>query len=107
MDYVSRSPDKEKRSTDSKSCDLPNKEICDGLHKHFRIQFPKKEILMDYISKSHDLSRVKGGVILIAYISRSCDLPKKEILMAYISSLKIDLKYNFLKRKFDGLCKEV
>jgi hypothetical protein len=62
---------------------------------------------MDYISKSHDLSRVQGGVVLIAYISRSCDLPKKEILMAYISSLKIVLEYNFQKRKFDGLCKQI
>jgi hypothetical protein len=60
-----------------------------------------------YISKSCDLSKIRGGVILIAYISRSCDLPKKEILMAYISSLKIVLEYNFQKRKFDGLCKQI
>jgi hypothetical protein len=52
-----------------------------------------------YISKSCDLSKIRGGVILIAYISRSCDLPKKEILMAYISNLELILKYNFPKRK--------
>ena len=55
------------------------------------MEFPKKEILMHYISKSCDLLKARMGAILTAYISRSCDLPKKEILVAYISSFKIVL----------------
>ena len=63
----------------------------DGLHKQFKnsfwVEFPKKEILMYYISRSCDLFEASMGAILTAYISRSCDLPKKEILIAYISGI--------------------
>ena len=38
----------------------------------------KKEILMDYISRSCDCPKM----IFYADVSGSCDLPKKEILMA-------------------------
>ena len=67
---------------------------------------------MDYISKSHDLSRVQGGVILIAYISRSCDLPKKEIFDGLHKHLKNDFGRVFPKKEipsqeiFDGLPKK-
>jgi hypothetical protein len=46
---------------------------------------------MAYLSQSCDLTKVRLGVILVAYVSWSHDLPKKEILMDYISSLKIEL----------------
>ena len=96
--YISRSCDSEKAAwvADyvSKSGDLW-KEKFDGLCKQFKtdsgIEFPKKEILMHYTSKSCDLLKARMGAILTAYISRSCDLPKKEILVAYISSFKIVL----------------
>ena len=71
----------------SRSCDLPKKEIFDGLHKclknAFGGVFPKKEI---------PFWEIFDG------------LPKKENLMAYISNsemvlVKITKKGNFLKRK--------
>ena len=43
--------------------------------KWFGMGFPKKEILMDYVSRSCDLPK-KGN--LMDYISRSCDLQKSE-----------------------------
>ena len=75
--------------------------------KWFGMGFPKKEILIDYVSRSHDPPKIKitGGVN--AYISRSCDFPKKEILMDYISILGEYFLKNYQKRKFDGLCKQV
>ena len=56
--------------------------------KWFGMGFPKKENLMDYISKLYDL-------------------PKRNFLMAYISILGEYFlkKKNYQKRKFDGLCK--
>ena len=54
--------------------------------KWFKMGFLKKEILMDYVSRSHDPPKSKNGVGWGAYIIKSCDFPKKEILMAYISS---------------------
>ena len=47
--------------------------------KWFGMGFPKKEILMDYISRLCDPPKMKitGGVN--AYVSRLCDLPKKEM----------------------------
>ena len=54
----------------------------DGLGKQFkidsRIEFPRKDILMCYISKSCDLLKARMGGILIPYLSRSCDLPKRK-----------------------------
>ena len=67
----------------SKSCDLPKKEIFDGLHKHFWGAFfknyQKKENLMDYISicRRYFPKITKNGN-LMAYVSRSYDLPKSE-----------------------------
>ena len=52
MDYVSR------------SCDLPKKDIFDGLHKHFGeyfLKITKKGNLIDYISRSYDLPKTKNG----------------------------------------------
>jgi hypothetical protein len=44
-----------------------------------KMEMPKMEILMDYISKSHDL--LGGGIskkgILMADVSKSCDFPKE------------------------------
>ena len=46
--------------------------------KWFGMGFPKKDILMDYISRSYNPAKIKlQGVG--AYVSRSCDLPKKKI----------------------------
>jgi hypothetical protein len=50
--------------------------------------FPKKEILMAYISRSCDLdkNRITQKGNLMAYVSRLCNWPGKEILMVYISN---------------------
>jgi len=47
-----------------------------------KIEFPNKEILMGYVSRSCDFPNKE---ILMAYVSRSHDLPKRVFLMAYIS----------------------
>ena len=88
----------------------------------------KKEILMDYVSRSCDLPKMKIGGGVDAYVSRSCDLPKKEIfdglhkhfwgafseklpkkenLMDYISIFRRHFLKIYQKRNFDGLCKQV
>ena len=56
--------------------------------KWFGMGFPKKEILMDYVS-------------------RSCDLPKKEIFDGLHKHFGEVFSENYQKRKFDGLCKQV
>ena len=75
--------------------------------KWFGMGFPKKEILIDYISRSHNPPKMKitGGVN--AYISRLCDFLKKEILMDYISIFGRHFPKNYQKRKFDSLYKQV
>ena len=40
--------------------------------------FPKKEILIDYVSRSCDLPKMKIGGGVDAYVSRLCDLLKQE-----------------------------
>ena len=69
-----------------------------------QLECPKKEILMDYVSKSCDSS----GMVFGRLSKGSCDCPKKEILMAYVSSFGTHIAFGIVqKRKFDGLCKQV
>ena len=51
------------------------------------MEIPKKGILMAYVSDHKKWFKMGffKKEILMDYVSRSCDLPKKEILMAYIS----------------------
>ena len=67
----------------SKSRDFPKKEILmayiSNFGRHFPKKLPKKEILMDYISRSCDLPKSENCRGVGAYISRSCNLLKKEI----------------------------
>ena len=56
--------------------------------KWFGMGFPKKEILMDYIS-------------------RSCDLSKKEIFDSLHKHFGGTFFKNYQKRKFDGLHKQI
>ena len=92
----------------SKSCDLPKKEIFDGLHKHFLGAFFKnyQKRKFDGLHKQIMWS-IKSKKWGIAYISRSCDFLKKEILMDYISIFGRHFPKNYQKRKFDGLYKQI
>ena len=47
--------------------------------KWFGMGFLKKEILMDYVSRSCNPPKMKIGGGVDAYVSRLCNLPKKEI----------------------------
>ena len=68
----------------SRSCDLPKKEIFDGLHKCLKNAyggvFPKKEILIAYISDSK---------MVLVKITKKGNYQKR----------KLPKKGNFLKRK--------
>ena len=70
--------------------DIPKKGILmayvSNHRKWFGIGFPKKEILMDYISRLCDPGKIKiaGGLVLIQ--------------ASHVT---------YQKRKFDGLCKQV
>ena len=63
MAYISRSYD-HLRKVKLMASNFPKKENFDGLHKHF---FDNKNTKFPFL------------VILMAYVSRSCDLLKKEI----------------------------
>ena len=56
--------------------------------KWFGMGFPKKEILMDYVS-------------------RSCDLSKKEFFDGLHKHFWEHFLKNYQKRKFDGLLKQI
>jgi hypothetical protein len=57
---------------------FPKKEIFDGLHKHFwSVIFPKKEILMDYVSRSCDLGKMKMGILVYYVIKLHNQISKK------------------------------
>ena len=73
------------------------------------MEIPKKGILMAYISNHRKWFGIgfPKKKILIDYVSRSCDLPKGKFLMAYISILGEHFFKNYQKRKFDGLHKQI
>ena len=71
--------------------------------KWFGMGFPKKKILIDYVSRSCDPPKMKIGGGVDAYVSRSCDLPKKETF----DGLRKHFPKNDQKRKFDGLHKQI
>ena len=65
--------------------------------KWFGMGFPKKEILMDYISKSCDLQKMKiaGGFVLIQ--AGHVIYQKRKFLMVYISILREHFLKNYQK----------
>jgi hypothetical protein len=62
------------------------------------MEFPKKEILMAYVSGSCDFPKSKNGEM--AYISGHVTFPKRKFLMAYISAPHFCSAKNYQKRKF-------
>ena len=67
----------------SRSCDLPKKEIFDGLHKHFK-NYQKRKFDGLHKQIMWPTKKRKMGIV---YINRSYNFPKKENLMDYISIL--------------------
>ena len=70
--------------------------------KWFGMGFPKKEILMDYISRSCDLPKMKIGGGVDAYVSRSCNLLKKDFFDGLHKHFWGAFSEKYQKRKFDG-----